>query len=84
MRWVLNFKETGKPSTVKGKARLVVLGFTDPDVVLVNVRSPTLTRRVMAMATHKQADAKTAFLQGGASQQQQGIYGMPVKGRKRQ
>ena len=45
MRWVLTFKSTDDPGTLKAKARLVVLGFTDPDVGLVNVRSPTLSRR---------------------------------------
>ena len=87
MRWVLTFKETETKGQVKAKARLVVLGFTDPDVGLVNVRSPTLTRRgrqlLLAMSVHKgwsflKADAKTAFLQGTATQRQRGIFGIPV------
>ena len=57
MRWVLVFKQTDTPGMIKAKARLVVLGFTDPDVGLVSVRSPTLSRRgrqlMLAMCTHK-------------------------------
>eukprot|EP00435_Cladocopium_sp_Y103_P049959 s464_g15.t1 len=45
MRWVLTFKQADAPGRVKAKARLVVLGFTDPDYGAVNVRSPTLSRR---------------------------------------
>ena len=88
MRWVLTFKSTDDPGTLKAKARLVVLGFTDPDVGLVNVRSPTLSRRgrqLMLQATSLnnggflKADAKAAFLQGGPTQSVRNIYGRPVK-----
>ena len=88
MRWVLVFKQTDTPGMIKAKARLVVLGFTDPDVGLVSVRSPTLSRRgrqlMLAMCTHKQwgflkADAKTAFLQGEMGQQHRQIFGQPVQ-----
>ena len=88
MRWVLTFKATDTPGTMKAKARLVVLGFTDPDVGLVDVRSPTLSRRgrqlIMQQVTHKnwgflKADAKAAFLQGAATQGARNIYGRPVR-----
>ena len=88
MRWVLVFKQTDDPSVVKAKARLVVLGFTDPDVGQVNVKSPTLTRRsrqlLLQIASHKgwglvKGDAKAAFLQGGESQLRRQIFGMPVE-----
>ena len=43
MGWVLVFKPTDDPKTMKAKARLVVLGYTDPDVGYVNTKSPTLS-----------------------------------------
>lgn len=88
MRWVLVFKQTDDPSVVKAKARLVALGFTDPDVGQVNVKSPTLTRRsrqlLLQIASHKgwglvKGDAKAALLQGGESQLRRQIFGMPVE-----
>ena len=88
MRWVLTFKQADQPGLVKAKARLVVLGFTDPDYGAVAVRSPTLSRRGRQLlpqaGVHRhwqmlKADAKTAFLQGHASQQSRQIFGMPVK-----
>ena len=88
MRWVLTFKQADQPGLVKAKARLVVLGFTDPDYGAVAVRSPTLSRRgrqlLLQAGVHRhwqmlKADAKTAFLQGHASQQSRQIFGMPVK-----
>ena len=72
MRWVLTFK-SADPGKVKAKARLVVVGFTDPDYATVTTASPTLTRRsrqmMLQMACHRgwsllKADAKAAFLQG--------------------
>jgi hypothetical protein len=45
MRWVLVLKGTNDPKVVKAKARLVVIGFTDPDYGAEETRSPTLTRR---------------------------------------
>ena len=46
MRWALVFKRTNDPAMVKANARRVVLGFTDSDLGMATVRSPTLTRRV--------------------------------------
>ena len=74
MRWVLVLKGTNDPNVVKAKARLVVIGFTDPDLGLEVVRSPTLTRRgrqcLLQMAIHRnwstlKSDAKAAVLQTG-------------------
>eukprot|EP00435_Cladocopium_sp_Y103_P042914 s628_g12.t1 len=45
MRWVLVLTGTDDPKVVKAKARLVVVGFTDPDLGMEDVRSPTLSRR---------------------------------------
>ena len=83
MRWVLVFKSTDDPTKMKAKARLVVLGYTDPDVGYVNTKSPTLSRRsrqlMLQLCTHSgwgwlKADAKAAFLQGPGSQQNRQIF----------
>ena len=88
MRWVLVFKSTDDPTKMKAKARLVVLGYTDPDVGYVNTKSPTLSRRsrqlMLQLCTHSgwgwlKADAKAAFLQGPGSQQNRQIFGQPVE-----
>ena len=88
MRWVLVFKGTDDPNTVKAKARLVVLGFSDPDVGLLNTKSPTMSRRsrqlLLQFSTLKglpllKADAKAAFLQGLATQGKRSIFGRPVE-----
>ena len=87
MRWVLTFKsaDLGK---VKAKARLVVVGFTDPDYAMVTTASPTLSRRsrqmTLQLACHRgwsllKADAKAAFLQGRETQEQRCIFGLPVE-----
>ena len=87
MRWVLVFQTTNDPSVVKAKARLVVVGFTDPDLRMESVRSPTLTRRgrqcLLQMSLHKgwktlKSDAKAAFLQTGDTQKRRQVFGMPV------
>ena len=88
MRWVLVLKGTDNPKEVKAKARLVIVGFTDPDLGQEDVRSPTLTRRgrqcMLQYGVHKQwrtlkSDAKSAFLQTGATQTRRSIYAMPVR-----
>lgn len=88
MRWVLVFKAAG-PGQVKAKARIVILGFSDPDDVgVLNTKSPTMSRRsrqlLLQLSTHRswqllKADAKAAFLQGTSSQQERGIFGIPVE-----
>ena len=45
MRWVLTWKAADEDATErKAKARLVVKGFTDPDLATVRAESPTLSR----------------------------------------
>ena len=80
MRWVLtwrNIDDPANPGQRKAKARLVLRGFQDPDLETLPISAPTMTRRTrqlfLQMAAQKrwrllQADAKTAFLQGGATQ----------------
>ena len=71
MRWVLTWKES--PEGTKAKARLVIKGFTDPDLVSLRAEAPTLSKvgrhMVLQIATSLKflvevGDVKTAFLQG--------------------
>ena len=86
MRWVLVFKDTSTKGTVKAKARLVVLGCSDPDYANINTKSPTMSRRsrqlLLQLATHRgwsllKGDVKTAFLQGDENQLGRSIFGYP-------
>ena len=78
-RWVLTWKnledEHGKPNGRKAKARLVVLGFQDPQLTEVARDAPTLTREgrhtvLQTIASFNwilsSFDIKTAFLRGKA------------------
>ena len=78
-RWVLTWKPIDDPApnqpTRKAKARLVVLGFQDPQLTEVARDSPTLTREgrhtiLQTIASHQWVlssfDIKTAFLRGKA------------------
>ena len=68
MRWVLSIKESGKC-----KARIVIQGYTDPQLGQIDVASPTLSKRArhvfLTMCAHygfraQKADVSAAFLQG--------------------
>ena len=61
MRWVLVFKQTDTPGMVKAKARLVVLGFTDPDVGLVSVRSPTIDNGASSRPTRRPPSCRATW-----------------------
>ena len=88
MRWVLTLKAVdGKPEVAKCKARIVLLGFSDPDLLDLPTPAPTLTRRsrqlLMGLCTHSQwnlvkADAKAAFLQGSDRQRERNVFAIPV------
>ncbi|CAE7943401.1 RE2 [Symbiodinium necroappetens] len=89
MRWVLTWKSDPQPENPdhhKAKARLVVVGFEDPDLTEVSRASPTMTRRTRQLLyvlarlrgwRTMKADVKAAFLQGEGSQQQREIFAMP-------
>ena len=87
-RWVLTFKAVeGDEENVKAKARIVLLGYSDPDLGELDTSAPTLTRRsrqlLFGLSTHRKwsvtkADAKSAFLQGGPSQQNREVFIIPV------
>ena len=78
-RWVLTWKDgesvDGKPAQKRAKARLVVLGYMDPQITNVVRDSPTLSREgrhtiLQCLAAYKweltSFDIKTAFLRGKA------------------
>ena len=71
MRWVLTWKTT--PDETKAKARLVVKGFTDPDLVKLRAEAPTLSKQGRHLMLQlgcsmnfrfEVGDVKTAFLRG--------------------
>ena len=76
MRWLYTFKAAGEEPTEKGKAkakaRIVVLGFSDPSLLERTASSPAMSRLskmlLLNMATARRwkilaGDVKTAFLQ---------------------
>ena len=83
MRWVLTFKHSGA-----AKARIVIVGFTDPDLDTLQRASPTMTRRTrqlmmtMAAVTGWQqwkGDAKSAFLQTSENtEESRSVFAVPV------
>ncbi|CAK0829538.1 unnamed protein product [Prorocentrum cordatum] len=87
-RFVLTWKKDEQGNVLRGKARLVVLGFSDPDLLHLWTESPVASRRarqlLLAMAArHKwkreKADAVTAFLQGETDEEKRKIYADPPK-----
>ena len=49
MRWLLVWKpDESRPSGKKAKARIILLGFMDPDLTEQATRSPTMTRTTYA------------------------------------
>ena len=74
MRWVLTWKLDPEPSDGrKAKARLVILGYEDPDIESEETFAPTATRtsrqlflQICAQRRWKieKGDVKAAFLQG--------------------
>jgi len=95
-RWVLTWKPIDDPepgqSNRKAKARLVVLGFQDPQLTEVARDSPTLTREgrhtiLQSIASHKWVlssfDIKTAFLRGKADSKNPLAMEPPIELRKK-
>ena len=75
------------PDGTKAKARLVVKGFTDPDLVTLRAEAPTLSKQgrhllLQLGCTHKftceMGDVKTAFLQGEKTEKDRDIFLEPV------
>ncbi|CAE7470265.1 unnamed protein product [Symbiodinium sp. CCMP2592] len=91
MRWVLTFKEADPDEAgnkkVKAKARIVILGFSDPGLLEDTTASPTmskLTRQLMLnLACIKQwaifsADVRTAFLQARPADRGRRLLAKPL------
>ncbi|CAK0793306.1 unnamed protein product [Prorocentrum cordatum] len=87
-RFVLTWKKGEQGNVLRGKARLVVLGFRDPDLLHLRTESPVASRRarqlLLAMAArHKwkleKAVAVTALLQGETDEEKRKIYADPPK-----
>ena len=83
MRWVLTFKSSGA-----AKARIVIVGFSDPDLGSLSTTSPTMSRRtrqlMMTMASccgwsQVKCDAKSAFLQTSENtEEHRSVFAVPV------
>ena len=80
-RWVLTWKKSSDPDdrSLSAKARLVLVGFQDPDLGRIATDSPTLRKEskhiILSLCASKGwviwgADIKTAFLSGDASNRQ--------------
>ena len=81
MRFVYTWKSDGR-----AYARLVLQGFTDPDLEMQHTDAPTISKRgrslfLAACARNKfwveKADVIGAFLQGTASEESMQVYGNP-------
>ena len=82
MRWVLTYKESGA-----AKARIVIVGYQDPDLATLVSSSPTMSRRtrqlVYQQATLRKwktlkADVRAAFLQTAPTQISRCVFAKPV------
>ena len=82
MRWVLTYKESGA-----AKARIVIVGYQDPDLATLVSSSPTMSRRtrqlVYQQATLRnwktlKADVRAAFLQTAPTQISRCVFARPV------
>ena len=87
--WARTWKpDESKPSGRRAKARLIIKGFTDPDLLDIESHSPTLTREgfmtVQSVCSHGQlqfGDAQQAFNTGDPIKREQPLcVGMPPDG----
>ena len=86
MRWILTWKTDETTGDPKAKARLVIKGFTDPDLVNLRCEAPTLShfgRQCLYQfaACHHwniiKGDVKTAFLSGDKGEGERDVYAEP-------
>ena len=86
MRWVHTWKVAEDTGETKAKARLVVQGFTDPDLTEIRCESPTLSRLSRQLILHiaasrgfrlRKGDVKTAFLSGDRDEARRDVYAEP-------
>ena len=82
MRWLYTIKQDGT-----AKARIVIIGYEDPDLGNLVTASPTMSRRTRGLFltacahfgwTALKGDVKAAFLQGMESEEQREIFAKPV------
>ena len=86
-RWILSWKPPLPDTTVyRPKARLVILGFEDPDISVVPNDAPTLSKDEKQLILQKVSsnrwpllnfDISTAFLKGEGDGRELGIYPPP-------
>ena len=92
MKWVLTWKaienEQGQSTGQKPKARLIIKGYQDTDLLLLRRDSPTLSTQNRNLlpsltAAHRWrayvGDIKTAFLNGDSTEYQRRIYADPLR-----
>ena len=90
MRWILTWKpvmdDEGVQTGRKAKARLIIKGFEDPDLLKISRDSPTLstfgrnmllTQASMRNWTLQVGDIKTAFLNSDDTEVERQIFGEP-------
>ena len=86
MRWVHTWKVSEDTGDSKAKARLVVKGFTDPDLTESRSESPTLSRLSRQLILQisasrgfrlREGDVKTAFLSGDREEAKRDVYAEP-------
>ena len=82
MRWIYTIKGDGS-----AKARIVIIGFEDPDLATLHTTSPTMSRRTRGLVltaaacrgwTVLKGDVRAAFLQGDESETERMVYAKPV------
>ncbi|CAE7805002.1 unnamed protein product, partial [Symbiodinium sp. CCMP2456] len=89
MRWVYTFKNAGEdqPGKLKAKARIVILGLSDPQLLEQDTSSPSLSRLskmllLNAATAYKwrvlSGDVKTAFLQAKSPERLHPLYCQPL------
>ena len=88
MRWVHTWKVAEDTEETKAKARLVVKGFTDPDLTEIRSESPTLSRLsrqlILQLSASRgfrlgEGDVKTAFLSGDREEARRDVYAKPLQ-----
>ncbi|OLP81054.1 Copia protein [Symbiodinium microadriaticum] len=86
MRWIYTFK-AAEPGKVKAKARMVILGYSDPSLLEQETSSPAMSRQSKMLffnyATARRwrilaGDVKTAFLQAKAPNRQHPLHAQPL------
>ncbi|CAE6950806.1 RE1 [Symbiodinium sp. CCMP2592] len=98
MRWVLTFKQASpdgegdqdqkkQSDKIKAKARIVILGYSDPNLLEASTVSPAMSRLSRQLLLNMAAvckwdilcgDVKSAFLQAKSPQEKRGVFATPV------